>query len=130
MKGANGKMKVRDLYLRALALLNEEEGRARVYKKNALALTNQLLAQCLEVENSLREAKGADKLEKAQSVEDFDALIIYDQNFVSAAMPYGLASLLCADEDKVMSNAMADEFDRIKKKYSVVTFEDITNAYA
>ncbi len=123
-------MRVHDLYLRALALLNEEEGRARVYRKNALALTNQLLAQCMETENSLREAKGVATLEKAQVVENFETEIIYDENFVSAAMPYGLASLLCADEDKVMSNAMAREFDRIKRKYSVVNFEDIKNAYA
>lgn len=123
-------MKVHDLYLRALALLGEDEARARVYKKNALALINQLLAQCIGVENSLREASGVEALEKAQRVESFDDVIIYDENFVSAAMPYGLASLLCSDEDKVTANAMAREFDRIKRKYSVVTFGDIANAYA
>lgn len=122
-------MNVRSLYLRALALLNEDEATTRVYKKNALSLVNQLLAQCVGVENSLREAKGAVGLEKAQTVESFDDEIIYDEEFVSAAMGYGLASLLCADEDKAMSNAMAGEFDRIKKRCSVANFEEIKNAY-
>lgn len=122
-------MNVRSIYLRALALLNEDEATARVYKKNALSLVNQLLAQCVGVENSLRAAKGVRELEKAQTVESFDDEIAYDEGFVNAAMGYGLASLLCADEDKAMSNAMAGEFDRITGRYSVANFEDIKNAY-
>ena len=82
-------MKVSELFSRALALLNEEEGRARVYKKNCLALVNQLLAQCLSTENAIREAKGQALLTTVGKVESMTDVIPYDENFVSACMPYG-----------------------------------------
>ena len=123
------KLKAAEIFSRSLALLNEDESRARNFKKNAKPLINQLLAQCFSIENSLRDSKNIAPLEKAQVIENLDDEISYDESFVSECMAYGLASLLCADDDKPMSNAMGAEFDRLKRKHMVVGFEDITNHY-
>lgn len=122
-------MKAGEIFSRALALLNEDESRARNFKKNAKELINQLLAQCFSVENSLRDLKNIETLEHPQIIETLEDEIYYDENFVSECMAYGLASLLCADDDKPMSNAMGAEFDRLKRKHMVAGFEDITNHY-
>ena len=123
------KLKASEIFSRALALLNEDESRARGFKKNAVLLINQLLAQCLSVENSLRESKGNEELECAQVIEKLEDEICYEQNFVCECMAYGLAALLCADDDKPMSNAMGEEFERLKRKYMVAQYQDITNHY-
>lgn len=122
-------MKVSELFSRALALLNEDESRARVFRRNCLPLVNQLLAQTFCSENGLRASMGEELLKCAQSVSDFDEQICYNENFVSECMPYALASLLCADDDRSMSNAMGEEFERLRKKYSVTDFADITDWY-
>ena len=123
------KLKVSELFSRALALLNEDESRAKNFKRNALPLINQLFIQCLSTENALREAKGIEQLERADVAKGFEHEIIYDENFVSECMPYGLAALLCADDDRSMSNAMGEQFEELKRKYNVVNFSDITNHY-
>ena len=122
-------MKVIDLFRRSLALLNEDESRSRVFKRNCIPLVNQLLAQCLSTENTLREAGGRPVLKKAETVEGFDDTIPYDENFVSGCMPYGLAALLCADDDRSMANAMSGQFEELKKTYQYVNYEAIHNYY-
>lgn len=82
-------MKVSELFRRSLALLNEDESRARVFKRNCIPLVNQLLAQCLSTENAIREADGRPALKTAETVEGFDDTVPYDENFVSGCMPYG-----------------------------------------
>ncbi len=123
-------LKVSELFSRALALLNEDESRAKSFKKNVLPLVNQILAQTLSAENAIRDAAGEMRLDEAQKVSGFDEDICYNKNFAAECFPYALAALLCADDDKPMSNAMGDEFERLKKKYSVANFEDINNCYA
>ncbi len=122
-------MKVIDLFRRSLALLNEDESRSRVFKRNCIPLVNQLLAQCLSTENTIREAGGRPVLKKAETVEGFDDTIPYDENFVSGCMPYGLAALLCADDDRSMANAMSAQFEELKKTYQYVNYEAIHNYY-
>lgn len=122
-------MKVSELFSRALALLNEEEGRARVYKKNCLPLVNQLLAQCLSTENAIREAKGQALLTTVGKVESMTDVIPYDENFVSACMPYGLAALFSADDDRSMANAMGAQFEELKAGYQAANFQNIRNYY-
>ena len=122
-------MKAGEIFSRALALLNEDESRWEKFKKNAKELINQLLAQCFSIENSLRGSKNMELLERAQVIETLEDEICYDERFVSECMAYGLASLLCADDDKPMSNAMGAEFERLKRKYMVANFEDIQNHY-
>jgi len=112
-----------------MALLNEDESRSGKFKKNAKPLINQLLAQCFSIENSLRDSKQIKLLEKAQVIEKLEDEICYDEGFVSECMAYGLASLLCADDDKPMSNAMGAEFEMLKRKHMVASFEDIKNHY-
>lgn len=123
-------MKVSELFSRALALLNEDEGRARVYKKNCLPLVNQLLAQCLSTENAIREAKGQSLLTNVGKVEAMTDTVPYDDNFVSACMPYGLAALFSADDDRSMANAMGVQFEELKAGYQAANFQNIRNYYA
>lgn len=122
-------MKVIDLFRRSLALLNEDESRSRVFKRNCIPLVNQLLAQCLSTENTIREAGGRPVLKRAETVEGFDDTIPYDENFVSGCMPYGLAALLCADDDRSMANAMSGQFEELKKTYQYANYEAIRNYY-
>ena len=122
-------MKVSELFRRSLALLNEDESRARVFKRNCIPLVNQLLAQCLSTENAIREADGRPALKTAETVDGFDDTVPYDENFVSGCMPYGLAALLCADEDRSMANAMSAQFEDLKKTYQHVNYEAIRNYY-
>lgn len=122
-------MKVSELFLRAMALLNENEKSHKSFVKNALPLVNQVLAQNLSLENGLREANGEEILKCADYADDFEHEIIYDENFVCECMPYALASLMCADDDRSMSNALGEEFEALKRKYKVVNYNDIINHY-
>ncbi len=122
-------MKVSELFLRAMALLGESEKSHKSFVKNALPLVNQVLSQNLSLENGLREANGKETIMRADHADDFDHEIIYDENFVCECMPYALASLMCADDDRSMSNALGEEFESLKRKYKVVTYNDITNHY-
>ena len=122
-------MKVNELFRRALALLGEDEARSRVFKRNCIPLINQLLAQCLSTENAIRESKGKQTLAIAGTVEGFDDVIPYDENFVEGCLAYGLAALFCADDDRSMSNAMGAQFEELKKTYHVVNYSSIQNCY-
>lgn len=122
-------MKVSEVFERALALLNEDESRAKSFKKNVLPLVNQLLAQCFGTENAIRESKDAPILERADVANSLDYEIIYNEDFVSNCLPYGLAALLCADDDRSMSNAMGEQFERLKKSYHVANYANIKNHY-
>lgn len=122
-------MTVSDLFSRSLALLNEDESRCRAFKRNCIPLVNQLLADCLTTENAIRESKGKALLKTAAEVGTFDDTVPYDVNFVNACLPYGLAALLCSDDDRSMSNAMGAQYEDFKKSYKPVNFEPINNYY-
>ncbi len=122
---------VEDVYDSALALLSEEKQRVKDYPKFNVALTNQVIAECFETNNTLRRNDGLEPLTKEEMpyVETNDDVIPYDVRLIRECMPYGLAALLVMDDDKEKCAVFSNQFELLKNKYSKAYFEDITNNY-
>lgn len=122
---------VEDVYEASLALLSEEKQRVKDYPKFKIALINQVIAECFEINNTLRKNEGLEPLTKEEMpyMTDDTDVIPYDVRLVRECMPYGLASLLVMDDDKEKCSAFSNQFDILKRKYSRATSEDIINYY-
>ena len=122
---------VDNLYDSSLALLSEDRQRVKDYPKFNIALTNQIIAECFEINNTLRKNDGLKPLSKEEMpyVTDKDDVIPYDIRLIRECMPYGLAALLVIDDDKEKCAVFSNQFELLKNKYSKACFEDITNNY-
>ena len=122
---------VENLYDAALALLSEDKQRVKDYPKFKIALTNQIIAECFEINNILRKIDGLEEFSK-ENIPYMEAetdVIPYDIGLLRECMPYGLAALLVMDDDKEKCSVFSSQFELLKNKYSKTTFQDITNHY-
>lgn len=122
---------VEDLYESALALLSEDKQRVKDYPKFKIPLTNQVIAECFDINNTLRVADGLIPFSKEQMpylTLDED-IIPYDIKLLRECMPYGLAALLVMDDDKEKCAVFSNQFELLKSKFTKAHFEDIINNY-
>ena len=130
---ANIKMEfsVEDLYDASLALLSEEKQRVKDYPKFKIALTNQVIAECFDANNAIRETEGLEAIPKNEMpyMQEETDIIPYDIRLIRECMPYGLAALLVMDDDKEKCAVFSNQFELLKSKFSKAQFEDITNHY-
>jgi len=131
MANAKTEFTVENLYESALALLGEEKQRVKDYPKFKIALTNQVLAECFDTNNTLRKIEGLDAIPKSEMpyVQNETDIIPYDIRLIRECMPYGLAALLVMDDDKEKCAVFSNQFELLKSKFSKASFEDITNHY-
>ena len=122
-------MTVLELYNTALALLNEVGTDAKDYPKLKLPYINLILAQCFVTENWIRRRKGEELLDAVPQVAYDSDVLVYDAQFVRECLPYLLASMLAADEDRDLSSVYAKMFARLEDKYLTVFGEQITDVY-
>lgn len=131
MVGVKSSFSVEDLYDAALALLSEDKQRVKDYPKFKLALTNQIIAECFDINNTLRSLDGLEPFgkEALPYVTDEDDIIPYDIRLLRECMPYGLASLLVIDDDKEKCSVFSAQFETLKSKFSRACERDIINNY-
>lgn len=87
-----------DIYTAALAFLAEGPDVDPDLKLYSLPWLNILLAECLAVENSIRQAGGEKALPSAPMLESLTEEIPYSEPIVRTALPYGLASFFYLDD--------------------------------
>lgn len=122
---------VENLYEAALALLSEEKQRVKDYPKFKVALTNQIIAECFDINNTIRELNGLAPFSKDDMpyMTSETDIIPYDIQLVRECMPYGLAALLVMDDDKEKCSVFSNQFELLKSKFSRAQFEPIVNYY-
>ena len=131
MANATTEFTVENLYESALALLSEEKQRVKDYPKFKIALTNQVLAECFDTNNTLRKIEGLEIIPKNEMpyVQSETDTIPYDIRLIRECMPYGLAALLVMDDDKEKCAVFSNQFELLKSKFTKAQFEDIENHY-
>lgn len=122
-------MTVQDLYLSALALLGEKST-VKGYSDFKIPLTNQLLAECFNTNNTILASKGLTELTEIPTVTLETDVLTYDTKLARLAMPYGLASLLVIDDDKQKSAAFSQMYETNRKKCSVAVSGNVTDYYS
>ncbi len=123
-------MTIKELYLKALALLGESEAKATGYLEFAVPLTNQLLAQLFTTNNSILVSKGQTPLEKIPQLNLMDDEIPYDDHLSKECLPFGLASFFSLSEDRAKFNFYNYEFANRVGKFNVATQEVVGDVYA
>ena len=68
-------------------------------KHYALPLLNLLLPELFDINNSILQAEGIDKLKVIPQLENLDDEIPYDERLLRNALPYGLAAKLVYDDN-------------------------------
>jgi hypothetical protein len=112
-----------DVYVRALSLLGETVGRDKAFSELALPLLNQIIIQSESINRSIEASKGLDT-SKSHQIDYLKAEILMDEELVSECFPYGLAALLCVNEDREHFNWLNYEFNsRLFKKCPAVITE-------
>ena len=84
-------MTVREVYVIAAAFIGDRENDDADERDFSLPYMNVLLQEAFECENSIREAYGETLLPQAPYVSNLDNGLIYHDQLVRAAFPYGLA---------------------------------------
>jgi hypothetical protein len=82
---------VRDVYVIAASLIGDRENDDKYERDFAIPYMNILLQEALGAENSIRAAHGEPELGASPYVEDLDNGLVYHDELVRAAFPYGLA---------------------------------------
>lgn len=82
---------------RALSYLMEKPGEDKAFSTHALELINALIAECIPIQNTRRNARGEEKL-KSLRIEALTDTVALDEIFTEVAIPQGLASAFYSDE--------------------------------
>ena len=124
-------MTVQQLYEAALALLSEQVARAKTYNHFKIPIINQIIAECFDVNNDIRENEGLEPipLSDMPMVETESDIIPYDTRLLRIAMPYGVASLLVIDDDKSKASVFSEEYNQRKAMLSVAVAVEIVDVY-
>ncbi len=99
-----------ECYQAALNLLGETLDTGAYYEQFALRALNQLLANSLREINAVRTAQHEDALAVPPRLSTLDEDIPADESLAVECLPYGLAALLVADDDKTKFNWAASEY--------------------
>ena len=99
-----------ECYRAALNLLSETRDTGAYYEQFALGALNQLLVNSLREINAVRLSHGEDALTIPPHMTALDKDIPADEHLAAECLPYGLAALLVADDDKAKFNWAASEY--------------------
>lgn len=99
-----------ECYYAALNLLGETRDTGAYYEQFALGALNQLLTNSLREINALRAAQHEVPFAAPPQLTSLEEDIPADACLVSECLPYGLAALLVADDDKAKFNWAASEY--------------------
>lgn len=99
-----------ECYRASLVVLGAGADSGEYYAQFALGALNQLLANSLREINAERVQQGEAAFSVPPCMNSLDEAVPAPEWLVRECFPYGLAALLCADDDKAMFNRAASEY--------------------
>ncbi len=106
------------IYESALALLGEMPGQGDEFHPNVIALINTLIADCFDVNNTLRVYRGEKALEEIPFNESLDDRLEYEEQLCRDMLPYGLAALMILEDDANRAGFFDFRYQQKKLHYS------------
>lgn len=118
------------LLTRTMSLMGEEGKYESGYAPFVTDLVNQLLADCFDVNNSMRENAGKQKFASIPSVEKTTDVLPYEYETVVNILAYGLAYwLLFQDDEYDKANACNMIYEQNKIRLTKAAYTDIIQNY-
>lgn len=111
-------MTVRDVYESALSLLGEFPEQESDEEKKALSLLNTLLADCFDVNNTLRVYGEKEILRDIPYKEGLEDTLEYEESLCRDALPYGLAALIILEDDANRAGFFDFRYQQKKLQYN------------
>lgn len=118
------------LLVHSLALMDEPTTSTE-YNTQSVYFINSLLAECFDINNSIRLAKSEAVLTSIPSITLLSETLTYEDELVKAALPYGLAGyLLSVDPSQTpLSTKWLNKFEEQKEFAKRANYVDITDYY-
>lgn len=122
---------VKELYKASLALIATTVARAKSYDDFKLPIINQIISECFNANNVIRSAKGLEELsmDEMPYVRGDSDVIDYDIMLFRAVMPYGVASLLVADDDVSLASVYSNQYESKLRLLTSATSSMIEDVY-
>lgn len=111
-------MTVNDIYTAALALLGEFPEQDSESVTVMISLLNTLIADCFDINNTLRIYKGKEKLDDIPFIESLDDEVVYEPELCRDGLVYGLASLLILEDDTDRASFFDFRYQQKKLQYN------------
>lgn len=132
-------MTARAVYERALAFINERDGKGTFqsdiqdFEKNAPEVINSCVTLLLYDESIIEKKPIRELEEKLEAVTALDSEVPLHISLCSGVLPYLLASMLIAEEDKERAdyfyNLFKDSENRMVKSYSSAHHTKVRDVY-
>ncbi len=132
-------MTARQVYTRALSLINERDGVGAYhtdvtdFEKNAPEIINTIITLLLPSECIIRGKKIRDLDTPFEGIKALDDTIPLHDALTSGVMPFYLASVMILEEDSVRADYFMSLFreseERVVKGYSVASHSSVKNVY-
>ncbi len=119
-----------DLLKKSMSLMGEESKYKSGYTPFVTDIVNQLLAECFDVNNTIRQSAGKTPLLEIPTIEKETDVIGYEYQTVVNIMVYGLAYwLLFQDDEYDKANACNALYGQGKISYAKAAYADVENCY-
>lgn len=121
-------MTAQEIYETALNLLGEFPEQDSENIKMALNLLNVLIADCFDINNTLRSYDGKEKLREIPVRNSMDESMEYEYILCRDALPYGLAALIILEDDTNRAGFFDFRYQQKKMQYSKMENIEIDDA--
>ncbi len=111
-------MTVNDIYTAALALLGEFPEQDSESVTVMISLLNTLIADCFDINNTIRIYKEKEKLDDIPFIESLDDEVVYETELCRDGLVYGLASLLILEDDTDRASFFDFRYQQKKLQYN------------
>ncbi len=111
-------MTVNDIYTAALALLGEFPEQDSESVTVMISLLNTLIADCFDINNTIRIYKEKEKLDDIPFIESLDDEVVYEPELCRDGLVYGLASLLILEDDTDRASFFDFRYQQKKLQYN------------
>ncbi|WP_066649048.1 hypothetical protein [Christensenella timonensis] len=123
-------MTVGGLLKRAMSLMGEEGKYESGYAPFVADIVNQLLADCFDINNSIRENAGKTPLASVPYVTKTEDELPYEYETLASIMVYGLAYwLLFQDDENDKANACNMMYEQNKIRFTKAAYADVADNY-
>lgn len=110
----------------AMALMGEEQKYRKDYVEFAVDITNNLIADCFVINNTMREKKNKIPLVEFPVMQSMTDIIPYEYETLKNIMVYGMAFwLLYQDGENDKANIQNAMYEDNKKRFSKARYIDI-----
>lgn len=115
---------------KAMSIMGESEGYKSGYLPFLVNLTNVIVTDCFEVNNTIREGAGKRPLAIIPIIEDKEDIIPYEQETITNILAHGLAFwLLFQDDENDKANICNAAYEGGKERFAKAIFMDVEDIY-